>query len=287
MEVVNDSPKMLWLPVGVSETLYVGQLVKCINEGAFGLDRAVGNVDFIHRGMTASIDVDGASSSINNTLYGVVVGTNAKTPTFSTRTNSESITYASPNAATAETYAMTEGPWSKGDMVAMVKVALICPDTVLRSRLYQSSSVIGTALTVGTVTATSSGTATVHSALGITGQASHSTVYFRSGTPAGQYRVADVNASTSSEWDIPLRLPSSGDTYSGATLVRATLRPNGFSRMQISTDGTWIDSGHVGTTANNGFFAINVHSLDLSTAGNEYVDFTFDPTHLSAVGASS
>jgi hypothetical protein len=285
--VVNDAPKTIWMPVAVGATLYVGQLVKCINEGATCIFKGLGSEGATNRVLAAGIDFDGNSSAINNTIFGVVIGTNAKTPVFDATFNTERIAYASPYAAAVgtETYVGAEGPWSRGDNIAMVKVAIITPDTVLRSPLYSSSATFGTAPTVLTVTGSSANGMT-HAASGSTNLAGHGTVYFRSGPPAGQYRMCDINNSTCTTWDIPLTLATSGTSYVGATFVHVALRMVGPALCNTATTGAtagglWIDSAYNCSTDN---FGILVHRMDLSNAGQEYVEFSFSPQHLGLTG---
>ena len=280
--IVHGVPQMQWYPVINTDTLYVGQLVRCKNEGVEPLTTATGIADSSHRSRVNSILAE--SSSGNNTLFGLVVGTNARTPSFSTTYNAEQITYASPNATTVntDTYFGLSGPWAAGERLAMVKVAILDPTMVLRSPLYQSSSVISTSPTVGTVTASTSGLTATTATVGVTGVASLSTVYFRTGAAAGAYRVTDDVSATVHAWDIPLN-STGASAQVGDTLVKVNLRPVGKCRAQVSTEALWISSG-AAVTAD--YFSVDVIRLDLSQAGGEYVDFRFDPIHFS-IGVQS
>jgi hypothetical protein len=277
MEIVHGVPQTAWYPVINTDTLYVGQLVKAKNEGVEPVAQASGIADSLYRKRTTAILAEGSTS--NNIIFGLVIGTSNKTPSFSTTYNAEQITYASPNAAgvNTNTYTGVGGPWAKGDNIAYVKVAILDPTITLRSHLYQSSSVVGTAPTVGTVTASTSGQTVTTATVGVVGVASQSTLYFRSGNAAGAYRVTDDTSATVHTWDIPLS-STAASAQVGDTIVKVNLRPVGQCRAQLSNEALWINSGASVTT---NYFSVNVTRLDLSTAGKEYVDFKIDPIHYS------
>lgn len=279
MEITHGVPQTQWYPVINTDTLYVGQLVIAKNEGVEPLRQAVGAVDSTHRTRVNAILAQGNSTASNNTIFGLVIGTNAKTPSFSTTYNTEQITYSSPNAAavTTDTYFGAGGPWAVGENLAMVKVAILDPTITLRSPLYQSSSIVGTSPTVGTVTASTSGQTVTTATLGVTGVASQSTLYFRTGTSAGAYRVTTDTSATVHAWDIPLN-STAASAQVGDTVLKTNLRTVGKCRAQLSTEALWIDSGAVVTT---NYFSIDVTRLDMSSSGREFVEFRFDPIHFS------
>src|SRR3990167_5938649 len=198
-QIIHGVPQTAWYPVINTDTLYVGQLVICKNEGVEPLRQAFGVADSTHRTRANGILAEGNSSASNNTIFGLVIGTNARTPSFSATYNAEQIVYASPNASTVNTdtyFGTGGGPWAMGDMLAMVKVAILDPCITLRAPLYQSSSVVNTAPTVGTVTASTSGLTATTGTVSVVGVASQSTVYFRTGSAAGVYRVTDDTSAT-------------------------------------------------------------------------------------------
>ena len=277
MNIVHGVPQTAWYPVINTDTLYVGQLVRAKNEGVEPIAVASGIADSSHRSRVNSILAE--PSSGNNTIFGLVIGTSNKTPSFSTTYNAEQITYASPNAAAVNTntYTGVGGPWARGDNIAYVKVALLDSTITLRSPLYQSSSIVGTAPTVGTVTASTSGLTVTTATVGVTGVASQSTLYFRSGNAAGAYRVTDDTSATVHAWDIPFS-STAASAQVGDTVVKVNLRPVGKCRAQVSNEALWLDSGAAVTT---NYFSVDVVRLDLSKAGGEYVDFRFDPIHFS------
>jgi hypothetical protein len=232
---------MIWAPVINTDTLYVGQLVKSTNEGVQPLQTALNGGDSANK---TTVDLLGIAGSCGGqAVFGVVVGTNAKQPTFDATNATEQITYANPIAATTETYVGVEGPWAKGDTMAMVKIAVI-----------------------------------------VTSVAQMSTIYFRTGTNAGSYRILDSASATGHSWDIPLAGSTGANGQVGDTLVVTNLRPQGNCRMQVGTEALWIQ-GSAAVTTN--YFEIQVLRLDLSVSGSEYCEFRFVPNNFQGIKHST
>lgn len=259
-EVVHcdTSDQRLWSPVINTDTLYVGQLLVAGNEGVAPL-----------AGATGAGDTTG-----KQVPWGVVIGTNKKTPTFNATYNADSITYVAASSAGSEDYVGVEGPWKKNDRTAQVEYLPLTATTVLRAPLYTDT--LGTAPTVGTLSGTPTTVSATSSAVEEAGVASLSTLYVRSGGVAGSYRVTDDTSATALTWDGELNAaPVAGDT-----VVRINLRPQGTCRMQVGTESLFIDTGATVTT---NYFLIDVVRLDLSEAGREYVEFRFHPCHFDSV----
>lgn len=258
-EVVSANPHMVWAPIVDSDTCYVGQLVDCQGaEGVAPLGAAAGAAD-----TTAQV-----------VPFGVVVGTNNKTPSFDSTYKADKIVEATPHGTTTE-FTGVEGPLRVGGHTeAMVKIALITPETIIRGKIFNAA--YGTAPTVGTVTtgSTTGKAATGTSALcDVAGVAVLGTVYFRSGANQGIYRITDDTSTTALTWD----KATPYDVAVNDTLVRINgLRPVGTSYMQTDSESTYIDCS-AALTAD--YWVIEVVRLDLSTAGSEYVDFRFGMDH--------
>jgi hypothetical protein len=279
--VVHGSPQKIWAPVINTDTLYVGQLVKSTNEGVQPLQTALNGGDSANK---TTVDLLGIAGSCGGqAVYGVVVGTNAKTPAFNPTLGAEQITYAEPPSATTETYVGVEGPWAKGDLMAMVEIAVIDPSTVLRGEIFHSATA-RTAPTVATVTASCSGLAADCGSFGVTTVAQMSTLYFRSGSNAGSYRVLDSTAATGPTWDIILTSSTGANGQLNDTVVATNLRPQGNCRMQVSTEALWIQ-GNAAVTAD--YFEVQVLRLDLSVAGSEYCEFRFVPNNFQGIKHST
>lgn len=259
-EVVHcdTSDQRLWSPVINTDTLYVGQLLVAGNEGVAPLAAATGAGD----------------TTGKQVPWGVVIGTNKKTPTFDATYNADSITYNAASSAGSEDYVGVEGPWKKNDRTAQVEYLPLTATTVLRAPLYTDT--LGTAPTITTFASGLSTLGGTGSAVEEAGVAALSTLYVRSGGVAGSYRVTDDTSTTVMTWDAELNAaPVAGDTA-----VRINLRPQGTCRMQVGTESLFVDTGATVTT---NYFLIDVVRLDLSEAGREYVEFRFHPCHFDSV----
>jgi len=253
-------PKPMWVQIVDSDTLYVGQLVYTNAEGVAPLSTAGGAYDTTNKKVP----------------FGIVAGTNLATPLFSSSYSADYITDVTPLASTTD-YRGIEGVWSKGDKVAMVEVIRINPETVIRGPLYNSS--FGTAPTVVTVTTGSAaGTSATVGAVDVAGVANLSSLYFRSGANAGAYRVTDDTSTTAITWD----KPTTNAVAVGDTMVRVNIRPTGLSRVQFDSESMFVDISAAVTTD---YYGINVLKLDLSEAGKEHVEFTFNIDHFAAARA--
>lgn len=256
--IANAGPvQMTWSPIINTDTLYVGQLVIVANEGVSPLVVASGAAD----------------TSQKQLPWGVVVGHNKKIPTHATAFQTDSITYVAPSSANAEDYISVEGPWAKGDLQAMVHVALIDSTTIIRGQLFTDS--FGTAPSETALSAATTTTAT-SAATDESGIASRSTMYVRTGNAAGSIRVTDDTSPTAIEWDSALVVaPVAGDT-----IVRVNLTPQGPCQVNTDTESMFIDTG---ATVTSNYFLIEVVRLDLRVAGNEYVEFRFHGDHFNTL----
>jgi hypothetical protein len=238
--------------------LYVGQIVECQgNEGAAPVNAAAGAADTTGKVVP----------------FGVVVGTNLYNSSYNTTQQADQITDTTPHDSTVE-YVLHEGVWARGDRVAMVEIALITPETIIKGPIFNGA--LNTATILGTVTAGSASgvTATVN-ALEVAGVATLATVYFRGGENVGAYRVTDDTSTTVIAWD----KPTTKDVAIGDTLVRVNgLRPIGPSYAQFDTEAMYIDSAAALTTD---YYVLDVIKLDLSEAGKEHVFFKFNADHFT------
>lgn len=253
-KIIHGSQQKFWAPIVYQDTIYVGQLVKCqTDEGVVPLGAASGVADTSGKGVP----------------FGVVVGTNNRTPLFNTTYNTQYITDASPLASSTE-FVGVEGVWSKGAQRAMVEVELITPETILRGQLFNAT--FGTAMTIGTVTTgDANGVSCTVNTL-VIGSAQLATLYFRSGANKGTYRIEDDTSATALTWDTP--------TYAavaiGDTLVKAPIRAIGPAYADFDAESMFIDAA---ATYGTNYYVIDVIRLDLSVPGGEFVDFKFNIDH--------
>jgi len=267
----GDAPPPIWVTIKPSATIYVGSIV-CIDQS--GLDEGV-----ICRGVA-----DGAADTSNKDRpFGVCIGTNNYTPSYDSTYKTEKITAgaaAAPHTNTTD-YRNVEGPWSKGDSGsrAMVKVELITPSTVLRAPIFNAA--VGTAPSLLTATAgAANGLSATTNGCDFTPVANLCTIYCRSGSNAGVYRITDDTTTTAPAWDVAMPY----DTAVGDTFVRVPIRHFGTSYVRIGDDtcASFIDCSQ--TPATN-YDIIHVVRLDLSEAGSEFVDFMFDGDHFCTARA--
>jgi hypothetical protein len=259
--IVHPSHQQLvWLPVLAGQTIYTGQIVSndasALVEGVQYLPQAAG-----------------ASNTTNKDIpLGVVVGNNniSANVLYSSTYKSEYITAEAAGTAYNNTrqYQGVEGPWPKGDPIAMVLVALIDPTSILRGPLYNAA--VGTAPTEVTVTV-GSGTDGLGCTTGATDVASVATlgtIYARTGKNAGVYRTLTSASTTTHTW--LQAMPKDMEVGDKALIV--PLRPYGISYVQI-TMGQYIDVSQAAATH---YFGIDVIRLDLKEAGKEYCEFRFN-----------
>lgn len=267
--VVHGSPQSVWYPMKPGATIYVGGLVS--------LDESAPS-----EGVEQLPDAAGVANLTNLDIpLGVCIGTNRFDPLHSTTYNTDYIT--DPGATDAHDgasidFRMVEGPWAKGDPIAMVRVALINQNTVLRAPIYNAA--VGTAPSLLTVTTgDTDGLGCTTNAADFTGIATNlQTFYFRTGNNAGVYRITDSASSTVHAWDRATKT----DVAVGDTGVMVPMRTHGTSTVMFdATTAAYIDCADAPVAAATNRWVINVIRLDLSTAGNEYVEFTFNGVHFN------
>lgn len=262
MEVVSANPQMIWVEVEPAEVIRVGSVV--------GVDTATPL-----EGVQPIPVAAGASNTTNKDIpFGVVVGTNntAENEEFDSTNKCAIITQVAAGAVYGATkqYTGVGGPYSRNDPQAFVKIALIDPTTILRARIFNAA--VGTAPTAVAVSTTSGGDGIGCStaAVDVAPIANFATMYIRSGANAGVYRTLTSTSTTAHTW---LKAVKS-EIAIGDTLVAINgLRPYGLSKCQFDAEALYIDCSAALTSDN---FHIDVVRLDLSVAGNEYVDFRFN-----------
>jgi hypothetical protein len=270
-QVIHPSGQQrIWVPVLAGQTVYTGSIVSVDVatplEGVMPLQVAVGVLN------TTNKDIP----------YGVVVGNNntAGNSVFNSTYKTDYITAAAAGAAYGSTtqYQGVEGPWPKGDPIAMVMVDLIDPCTVLRGSIF--NAVVGTAPTEATVTVGSGtdGIGCTSSAVEVASVANLATLYARSGKNRGTYRTLTSASTTTHVWLQAMYK----DMEIGDKIVVVGLRPWGPCVGYIHVSGLFFDSS---VTAATNTWGIDVIRLDLSEAGKEYVEFRFNTDHFCAIRA--
>ena len=228
------------------------------------------------------MDVAAGAANVTNldVPMGVVVGNNIAFDNKTYDSSGEYLTAGAEAGAHDNTtrYQGVEGPLANGVSFEMVEYIPITPETVLRGPIRQAA--IGTALTVGTADSTttghSAGSGIKTSAVGCTPVANLATIYFRSGLNTGQYRILETTSTTTHTWTPALP----ADCAPGDTCVVANLPYYGLGRAYIDSLGVYID-GSQALTSN--YMWIDVLRLDLSVAGDEYVEFRFNSVNFNTV----
>lgn len=271
-KIVHPSHQQrVWRPVLAGSTIYTGSLVSTAAIDA----------------PTEGVQIMPVAAGVSNTTaqfipMGVCVGNNnvSGNVLFSTTYKTEYITAPAAGVAYNSTtqYQGVEGPWAKGDKLAMVLVDLIDPCTVLRAPLFNAA--YGTAPTEATVTVGSGtdGIGCTSTAVEVATVANFATIYARTGKNAGIYRTLTSASTTTHVW--LQAMPK--DMEIGDKILAVGLRPYGTCYMQIHSSGMFINTA---ATAATDYFIIEVIRLDLSVAGQEYVEFRFNADNFCAIRA--
>jgi len=262
-----ESHQTSWVPILADQVCYIGQIVHVDSatplEGVFALDTA------------------GAESNLTNydIPMGVIIGFNATAGNMVHNTTYHCQQMTAPSVTgthdSTTQFRGVEGPWSRGDKMAMAHIHHIDPTTVIRGDIFDTT--YGTAVSEVLVTTgcggdgigctTAAGTATLVAQFG--------TIYMRSGANMGIYRTLTNTSTTAQTW--LQAMPH--DVAVGDSALIVGLRTHGTCRMDIDAAAMFVDANHDHTT---NWFNINVRRLDLSTPGKEYVEFTFDAANFEA-----
>jgi len=260
-----------WVPILAGQVAYIGQLVTVDSatplEGVRPLPVAAENNNYTNMDIPQGVVIGFnavAGDVVNNTTYkcqqmtGVAVG--------------------SSHDATTQ-YRGVEGPWSRGDKLAKAHIQHIDATTVLRAPLFDTT--YGTALPPVLVTTAcgGDGIGCTTAAATVASIANFGTIYVRTGANAGIYRTLTSASTTAHTW---LQGMPHDVAINDSVLILNGIRPYGTCKMQIDGAAMFIDVNAALTTD---YFNINVRRLDLSTAGKEHVEFTFDAANFIAYRA--
>jgi len=266
-EMNLGTPKRVWMPVDATDTLYVGQLVRSGSDGVLPLGSPDGpcNTD--------------AATGVGRP-FGIVVGTNYKTPVYDSTWKTDSITGV---AASASQKSLVKAGghgfgMAVGDFQAKVEVEIITPDTVLSGPIYNAA--YGTAPSTFTISVASSDggiTAPTGATTDFTPVGDFATMYGRTGGNAGAMRITTDTSTTQPTvtHGFPNATVAVGDTF-----VRVNVRM-GLARIFTDTESMYIDNSAALTEH---FWYVNVVGLELAESGKERVHFMFTPDCFLAYG---
>jgi len=268
-----ESHQTSWVPILAGQVAYIGQLVAVDSatplEGIRPLPVAVGANNLTNEDIPMGVVIGfnaTAGNVVNNTTYhaqqmtGVAVGSSYGSTTQ---------------------FRGVEGPWSRGDKLAMAHIHHIDATTVLRGPLYDTTYGAAQAEVLITTACGGDGIGCTTAASTVATVANFSTIYFRSGANMGISRTLTSASDTTHTW-------LQGFPYTCAVddsvLVLNGFRPYGTCLCYIDSAAMFFDT-NAALTSN--YHRINVRRLDLSVAGNEYVEFTFDAANFIAHRAAT
>ena len=269
--VHGNQEQLQWMPVEPAEVIRTGSIVT--------VDTATPLEGVQPIGAAA-----GASNTTNKDIpLGVVVGNNAHRHNVSwDSTNmAEQITQVAAGSVYGSTteYEGVEGPYAKGDRQAYVLVHRIDPSTVIRGPIFNAA--VGTAPSVVTATVASGGDGIgcTTGASDVATVANFATIFIRSGGNRGIYRTLTSASDTAHTW---LKAMPTDVAVGDTAVVINGLRPYGISYAQFDAEALYINCAAALTSD---YYIIDVRRLDLSEAGNEYVEFTFNADNFCAARA--
>jgi hypothetical protein len=256
--IVKDAGEKIWVPVEPAATLYNGQLVSVDSSS-------------LADGIVNMPVAAGASNTTNKDIpYGIVLGNNLKTQLYNSTYKTNYITAPAAGSSHGDTteYAMVDGVFGKSDHRPYVLIERIRPNSVIRGNIFNAA--VGTAPTLLTATvASTDGLGTTTNATQHTPVANLSTIYCRKGANKGAYRILDTTSTTVHTWTQAMN----HDIAIGDTFVATGLRHYSLSYLQLSaTVSLWVEAS--ASPATN-YYHVEIERLDLSTAGQEYVEFMF------------
>ena len=246
-----------WYPINNSETLYRGQIVESEGDGISPIGTPSGAFD----------------SSNKTVILGIITGDNNATPVYdSTYKVNKIVGVVSQANQLARSWRGVEGRiYPKGDPQALVEVTLLTPWTVICGPVKNNDLDVAPTLLTVTTASSDGASSMVTNACEHTPVSDYSTIYCRTGANKGLYRITQDTVTTAPTNTLAFPKAVAVDD----TLIRVPFR-HGLSRITIDSLGMYVDNS---ATPTSSYYGVNVVDMDLSTAGEEKVWFTFAPTH--------
>ena len=280
--VIENPTKPIWLPVdynnATGQTVYVGQIVCC---GKRATAASNGVFPWIPAGVS--------DSTAAQVPFGVVIGTNNRTPLWSTTYNTEYITAVQSQAAqVARDWVGQEGMFSKADPQPLVQVALLSAETVLEGDIkvcsagtYASTALTEAVVTTGSTTGAGFTPGTTGFDTSAAAVAYNYTCYCRTGGNMGLYRTSYDTAATGvaaktfyTYWPYDIAI---GDKFVGVPLALGSC----LAMFDTTPGSICIDANADVDTTN--YINIDVLSLDLRFSGKEVARFRLNPLQYLAI----
>ena len=269
--VVENPVRTIWVPVD-----YGGGGAATVYERSIVVAGAIATCQGVKVWNVAGV----GDTTADQVPFGVVVGTNDANPTYDSTYKANKVASVGTQATLlARDWRGNEGMFAKGEPLALVKVAVIGPDTVLKAPIYNATH--GTPPTVTTVsTGSTDGLGYTASATEHTPVAYNATYYCRSGANKGLYRISyDTSATVKTFYQ-----PFPYDIAIGDKFVSANIAAYGTCKVMFDTTSCSFinNAAAVGTT---NYAWIDVLELNLEKAGEEYAIFRINPLQFLSLRA--
>lgn len=256
---IASSPinRVAWYPIDANGTLYHGQIVESGGDGVIEIDVPSGAFD----------------TTGNTKILGIISGDNNMTPVYDSTYKVQKITGVATQAnQIARSWRGQEGNmYPKGDPQPLVQIVLITPWTVVRGPVKNADIDVAPTVLIATTGDTSGVSGTITNACEHTPVSDFSTMYCRTGANKGLYRITQDTSTTTPTNTVAWPY----DVAVGDTFIRVPFR-QGMAYIYIDSLGMYVDNS--ATPASN-YYGVNVVDMDLSIAGEEWVEFTFVPVH--------
>jgi len=270
-QVIEGELRNVWMPVNFansSDTLYEGQIVM----SSLSSEAPAGE------GLAPLGAAAGASDTTGKAVpFGIVLAGNDANPTYDSTYKGQSIASVGSQALQlARDFRGAEGMFKKGDPQALVKVAVIGPNTIIKGPLFYGA--YGTVLPTVTNTAQSTtGLTITMSAITPTVSAYNHTWFALDGKNRGLYRTAYNAGATPTSATFYTAFPY--DIEVNDTFRYACLRL-GTCFAQFDAESTYIEHSAVSYATN--YYVLDVLELNLEVSGKEYAIFKFNADQFSA-----
>ena len=261
--VVEGTARPLWVPVsavgGTGQTVYVGSVVTWFAASGDGV-----------------LPTAAATAAPMKKPIGIVLGTNGMPGAAASGFNQYNSTYMTDYitqvitqaAVNGRDWRMVEGMWIKSEPGAMVQIAYLNINSVVRLPIYAH----GTNLTAPSVLTSTTGSATgltvTTNAADYTPIAYESTLFCRTGLNRGLYRTTYNTNTTAWAWYIPMpyTTATAGETYVSVDFAL------GRTHIDMQTTGLGINT--VTSLATN-YYDVEVLEIHLEDPNDEYAIVRF------------
>ena len=272
--IVEGEGRTYWVAADGSSTYYVGQIVSVIAASAA---QTYGTV------LPLAVPAGAFDATNLQVPCGIVTAINDRKPTYDSTTGLQTVTgsYLTKAAQAARDWTGAEGMYVKSDPQVLLQITEILPQTIIRGTIFNAAYGTAPTLLTNTGTDTTGGTtAFATNACDFTNVAKCGTIYCRTGTNAGIYRISKDTSTTAPS--VNTAFPN--NIAVGDTFVRVPFK-QGASTIYIGGPGLYVDCSKNPVIAGTTLFGAFVYNLNLAVSGSEYVDFRFNGDHFNLARA--